>query len=66
VHAQSAGRRQRSIQRAHLEGIVGAWPERQGPPAAAPDVVPPPTPPNASELLRPLRDYEALLGGGWQ
>jgi len=66
VHAQRTGRRQRSIQLAHLEGIVGAWPERQGPPAAAPDVVPPPTPPNASELLRPLRDYEALLGGGWQ
>jgi hypothetical protein len=64
VHAQSAGRRQRSIQRAHLEGIVGAWPERQGPPAAAPESAPPSPPPG--ELQRPLRDYEALLGGGWQ
>lgn len=63
VHAQSAGRRQRSIQREHLEGIVGAWPERQVPPAPAPEAAPPPPP---GELQRPLSDYEALLGGGWQ
>ena len=65
VHAQSAGRRQRSIQREHLEGIVGAWPERQVPPASASEAVEPPPPPTG-ELLRPLSDYEALLGGGWQ
>jgi transposase len=64
VHAQSAGRRQRSIQLAHLEGIVGAWPERQVPPASSPESAPPSPPPG--ELQRPLSDYEALLGGGWQ
>lgn len=63
VHAQSSGRRQRSIQREHLEGIVGAWPERQAPPAPVPEAAPPPPP---GELQRPLSDYEALLGGGWQ
>jgi transposase len=60
VHAQSAGRRQRSIQPADLEGIVGAWPERREPPAPAAAAPP------ASELLRPLGDYEAVVGGGWQ
>jgi transposase len=63
VHAQSVGRRQRSIQLAHLEGIVGAWPERQASPAPSPETAPPPPP---GELQRPLSDYEALLGGGWQ
>jgi transposase len=63
VHAQRTGRRQRSIQRAHLEGIVGAWPKRQAPPVPAPESAPPPRP---GELQRPLSDYEALLGGGWQ
>lgn len=63
VHPQNAGRRQRSIERAHLEGIVGAWPERQRPAAPAPAAS---LPAPASELLRPLSDYEALLGGGWQ
>jgi transposase len=63
VHAQSAGRRQRSIQPAHLEGIVGAWPERQRPAAPAGALPPPPA---AGELQRPLSDYETLLGGGWQ
>jgi transposase len=62
VHAQSAGRRQRSIQRGHLDGIVRAWPERPAPEAAAP----PPPPPPAGALQRPLSDYETLLGGGWQ
>jgi hypothetical protein len=65
VHAQSAGRRQRSIQCAHLEGIVGAWPKRQAPPVPAPEAAAPPPPPTG-ELQRPLSDYEALLGGGWQ
>lgn len=63
VHPQNAGRRQRSIEHAHLEGIVGAWPERQRPAAPAPESAPPPPP---GELQRPLSDYEALLGGGWQ
>jgi transposase len=52
-HALCAGRRQRIVDRAHLAGVVGA----SGPvrvPAS-----PPPT------LLRPLAEYEALVGGGW-
>jgi hypothetical protein len=65
VHAQSAGRRQRRIQLAHLEGIVGAWPERPAAPAPAAEAAAPPPPP-PGELQRPLSDYEALLGGGWQ
>jgi Mu transposase, C-terminal domain len=52
-HALCAGRCQRIVDRAHLAGVVGA----SGPvrlPAS-----PPPT------LLRPLAEYEALVGGGW-
>jgi transposase len=65
VHARSAGRRQRSIQRAHLAGIVGAWSARAVPCALAPEAAAPPPPPTGA-LQRPLSDYEALLGGGWQ
>ena len=59
VHPQSAGRRQRSIQREHLEGIVGAWPERQVPPAPSPEAAPPPPP---GELQRPLTRLPAAGG----
>ena len=61
VHAEVAGRRQRIIDPRHLDGIVGAGQAR--PAAMAPataDTLPP-----APELLRPLCDYEAALGGGW-
>jgi transposase len=55
-HALCRGRRQRIIERAHLAGVVGA----AGPVRAAPtDIVVPPA------LLRPLAEYEALVGGGW-
>jgi len=60
-HAQSPLRRTSVIDRAHLVGIVGAssagvsWLTRT-PPAPAP--VP-------AELLRPLEQYEAALGGSW-
>jgi transposase len=62
-HAQSALRRQTSIDRNHLAGIVGAhlvgvtWLPRQ---AALPD-----SPPAVPELLRPLQEYERALGGAW-
>ena len=56
-HAQHAGRRHRSEEAAHLAGIVGARPVANG--TAAADVAPPP------ELLRPLAEYEAAVGGGW-
>jgi hypothetical protein len=55
-HALCRGRRQRIVERAHLAGVVGA----AGPVRSAPtDIVVPPT------LLRPLAEYEALVGGGW-
>jgi hypothetical protein len=40
----------------HLEGIVGLL-RRPGADAAPPTPVP--------ELLRPLSDYEQLVGGAW-
>lgn len=58
-HAETAGRRQRVVERSHFVGIAGV--ER---PAlvAAPDV--PPLAP-APDLLRCLSEYEAVAGGGW-
>ncbi|NUZ07369.1 IS21 family transposase [Schlegelella koreensis] len=60
-HAQSALRRTTVIERGHLAGIVGAqfagvtWlPATPLQPAQMP-----------AELLRPLQQYEAALGGGW-
>jgi transposase len=60
-HAQSPLRRATIIDRRHLIGIVGAqlagvtWLTRTpAPPAPVP-----------AELLRPLEQYEAMLGGGW-
>jgi len=60
-HAQSMLRRSAVIDRRHLAGIVGAtfagvtWlPRTPPPPSALP-----------AELLRPLEQYEAALGGPW-
>lgn len=60
-HAQSPLRRAMVIERSHLAGIVGAgsvgvsWLPRTPPP---PPVIP-------AELLRPLEQYEQVLGGAW-
>ncbi len=60
-HAQSPLRRASVIDRRHLVGIVGgqhagvSWLPR----------TPPPTPVIPAELLRPLEQYEAALGGAW-
>jgi hypothetical protein len=60
-HAQSPLRRTSVIDRRHLVGIVGAqfagvsWLPRT--PASPPDI--------PAELLRPLEQYEAVLGGAW-
>lgn len=60
-HAQSPLRRATVIERGHLMGIVGAhlagvsWlPRTAAPPPAVP-----------AELLRPLQEYERVLGGAW-
>ena len=61
-HDQSEGRRSSVLERSHLAGIVGAhligvnWP-----PGKATELPPPPP----AELLRPLAEYEAVLGGAW-
>jgi transposase len=61
-HDQHAGRRGTVIERSHLAGIVGThaigttWLPRQ-------EALPAPTP---AELLRPLAEYEAVLGGSWR
>lgn len=60
-HAQSALRRATVIERAHLVGIVGA--QLAG--VTLLPRTPQPTPPLSAELLRPLQQYEAALGGGW-
>lgn len=63
VHPQADGRRQRVIDRAHLEGVAG----RDGPvrraaintPLVKDETPPPPA------LLRPLAEYEAVAGGSF-
>jgi hypothetical protein len=55
-HALCRGRRQRIVERAHLSGVVGT----AGPVRSAPTEIDPPP-----ALLRPLAEYEALVGGGW-
>jgi transposase len=59
LHGESAGRRQRVVEPAHFAGVAGfggpaVAPQPQAPPAAEP------------ALLRPLAEYERLVGGGWR
>lgn len=54
-HPVCEGRRQRIVDRAHLAGLVGT--------GSFHTATSPPMPPPA--LLRPLAEYEALVGGGW-
>lgn len=60
VHARQVGRRQRIVEAAHFAGVAGFGAKivRAAPiePVAS-DVVP--------ALLRPLVEYEALIGGGF-
>lgn len=53
-HALCGGRRQRIVERAHLAGRLGA-----AAPVQLAEIVAP------SALLRPLAEYEALVGGSW-
>ena len=50
-HAERHGRRERVIDADHRVGLLGA---SKPPPA-----------PSSAELLRPLSEYEQLIGGGW-
>ena len=60
VHAALSGRRQRAIDPAHYAGIAGA--DGRYAAARSANERPPAAP---SSLLRPLRDYETLVGGGF-
>ena len=60
VHSMCAGRRQRSIDPAHFDGLSGLRPGCPRPSDLAPSATQLP-----SALLRSLGDYEALLGGGF-
>lgn len=63
VHPESAGRRQRLVEAAHFAGISSL---RASATAVSPPMEPPPMEPLApAELLRPLQEYEQLVGGGW-
>jgi transposase len=55
-HAESGGRRQRIIEAIHFDGVAGhgGLVRKEATPA---------TPP--ADLLRPLAEYEQLVGGGW-
>lgn len=54
-HALYRGRRQRIVDRAHSVGVAGF----EGPVRAAPIAIAP------AALLRPLAEYEAVVGGAW-
>jgi transposase len=62
VHKQSEGRRQRIVDRAHLDGVAG----RDGAVCRTEVVAPPsPDPAPSHSLLRPLAEYEAAIGGSF-
>lgn len=62
-HAQSPLRRSSVIERSHLAGIVGAQNACMSWLPSSPRT--PTTPAVPAELLRPLEQYEAVLGGSW-
>jgi transposase len=55
VHAREAGRRRRVVDAAHFEGVMGFRAKAILPPFPDPEPM----------LLRPLAEYEALIGGGF-
>ena len=57
VHAREGGRRRRVVDAAHFEGVAG-FRSRDHPTATRP-------PSRSLALLRPLAEYEALIGGGF-
>ena len=59
VHHRRTGRFERVVDPAHFAGVVGF-----GSPARL-ATVPTPEPIGADELLRPLLEYERVVGGRW-
>src|SRR5262245_33214988 len=59
VHRQTEGRRQRVVDRAHLDGVAG----RDGPVCQRAVEAPPVTQSPPPSLLRPLAEYESAIGG---
>jgi transposase len=60
VHQRCIGRFERRIDPLHLEGVVGFQPKAAAVTAPAPQIADP-----DPELLRPLIEYERLVGGRW-
>jgi hypothetical protein len=58
VHQRCTGRFERCINQRHFEGVVGFRTKVTAPPGPAPEIADP-------ELLRPLMEYERLVGGRW-
>jgi hypothetical protein len=61
-HPIRRGRRERAVNPARLAGIVADRATQAGGSGSFP---PAPAAPVASELLRPLGEYEGVAGGGW-
>jgi transposase len=61
VHTQAEGRRQRVVEPEHLAGVAGTSGPVCTPTEPPDDRARPPAP----QLLRPLAEYEALVGGGF-
>lgn len=61
-HPVRRGRRERAVDTIHLAGIVADRATQAGGSGSSP---PAPAAPVASELLRPLSEYEGVAGGGW-
>jgi transposase len=59
VHHRRNGRFERAVDPLHFDGIVGSGPKTHS------QIVPVPTAIGPAELLRPLLEYERLVGGRW-
>ena len=65
VHPRQPGRRQRLVDPAHFEGVAGFRPPEAPPALMATAPVLASQEVSAPPLLRPLAEYEALIGGGF-
>ena len=59
VHQRRTGRFERVIDPVHFDGVVGSGPRAPVEIVAVSDTI------AAPELLRPLLEYERLVGGRW-